>query len=164
MPVRKTTRGVSKDSDTSNAKESTPLKQYRGWGFGKPIRPDGVEPNCPTSFSDIPSNKLGDSMARFSAWREYAQNLYNQEFPDYTILKEKYDFEYNKTTIVRGGSKRLKEIKAEVESDEVLHKLKTELTEKEILIEMLSSKIETYAEVIASISREISRRSSLPDR
>lgn len=157
MPGDKVRRGAENT-------DSLATKKFKSFGFGLPVRPDGSEPSCPKAFSDIPSDKLGNIMANYSAWREYSQNLYNAEYPNKIRLKEDYEFKVYRKEVELGGAKRLKEIKSAVQSDESIRKLRLQLLDSETMCEMLSHKIENYGEVISSISREISRRSSLPDK
>jgi hypothetical protein len=154
MPGEKKRDGRELDSPDEKV-----LAKYRRLGFGKPIKPEQDAPKLPRNISDITLDKVGNFINAYTAWREYTENLYNEELPKLVVLKEEYDYLYQVILISTLG-KDVTTKKASVNANEEVRAKYREKMEQEMFTDMLAQKIETYSNIIASLSRELTRRTN----
>jgi hypothetical protein len=143
---------------TLKSKESNfAEKRFRKY-FTKLSKPD-EEAILPKKLSSLPSDKLSDIQTRYTAWREFTEDLLVEALAEYTRLKEEYEYAFNKKLLVT-NAKSLREKEAIVRTDLNIRKLFLSLQEAELYYNLLSSKIESYNNCLTVISREITRRTS----
>ncbi len=131
------------------------VKSFRK-DFPEKNRPS-FELTLPRSLSTLTSEKLSDVMTKYTAWREFTDDLLIEAFVDYRKTKETYEYEWHKKFLTSSqATKYLKEMK--LETDPILKELKAEFIEAEMYYNLLQSKQNSIKDTLAIISREISRR------
>jgi hypothetical protein len=138
-----------------------PIERYNE-SFTPRTKPEEEPPNVPKRFSGIEDNKLGDYMAKFNAWRDYTDDLLIRAAAEYTILQERYDvLRAKKYVEYNVGKVTATTIKNKLDADTELIPLKTEVVNAKVFMEMVSSKMESFTNIINVLSREITRRGQL---
>lgn len=149
---------MPKRLDKSNAES-----RFRSHGF-RPLSKPEKPPRMAEDISKLSSPALGDLLSRYAAWREYTESLVSFAVAEYTRLSENYDFEYSKAWLTLPKSDTIKAREYSLTSDNKLHKMRMELLEAEMYKDMLSDKVNSYTNVITTVSREITRREGDNDR
>lgn len=119
--------------------------------------PLGGLPQLKTKIADISSDDLGDLIAKYSAWREYAEDLHITALSEYLSAKDAYDLKYNELMITSVGD-TVTERKSFVESSPSIQPLATKLQRKEMLLKMFAGKLESFSNSLTMLSRELTRR------
>lgn len=150
------------DSRQNMAANERANEEFKDFGFNNLNKPSSSNkpPTMPTEFESMKSPSLGNLMAEYSAWKEYTQEKHTLELNKLTMLKEEYDFEYAKKLAVQKGN-NITEKKALLMGDKELYEKRQAVTEQEMLVELLSSRAESFTDAISIISREITRRGQI---
>lgn len=143
MPVKKT---IVED----------PLKRFREV-FSAVEHPKGGLPTMPTKVSTLATDALGDMMARYTAWREFTEDCHAEACATYAQVKSQYDLASD-TALLEVEGNSVTERKAAVKSNPKVARLYRDLSDAEIYCTLLSSKLESFTNVLAMLSRELTRR------
>lgn len=111
----------------------------------------------PTRISELPSDALGDMMCRYSAWREYTEDRHLEACAVYAQIKSEYDNAEDRSLLNATGD-TVTERKASARANPEVQRLSKELTEAEIYQSLLSQKLTSFGNVLAILSRELTRR------
>lgn len=150
MPRNKTTKRVEESRN--------PFERYRS-NFKVKNKPEQKEPNMPTSVSAQSSDKLGDLMTRYSAWREYAEDCVQDAFVEFMRIKRNHDYEWELLFIQTNG-KTIKDREMVVNCNTRIKKLSDQLDDADLYHTLLTNKLESFSNCLTIISREVSRRSN----
>jgi hypothetical protein len=145
---------------TSLAPNNVIQEQYRDLGFKPLNKPEGEIPRLPTQISSTTSNKLGDLQIIYAAWREYAEDLHAEALTKYTSTKSEYDY---LVAITANGldARTVKDKANKVLENPRVQKLRSRLLEAELMVNLLSAKLESYSNALAVLSRELTRRGNI---
>lgn len=158
MPgLRKKQEEHTPSTNTTNGWNA--VEKYKELGFTPTAKPDG-EPIMPRQISQITSDVLGDLQSAYAVWREYTEDNLLRSVAKATELKTSYDYEYAKRFVLSEGSTD-KQKKAYVDTDEVMYAKNVELMNAQMLVDLLSSKLESFSNCLTIVSREITRRENL---
>lgn len=135
---------------------TAPLERFRKV-FDSVRRPYGGLPTMPTKVSTIATDELGDMMARYTAWREFTEDCHAEACATYAQIKSQYDLASD-TALLEVEGNSVTERKAAVKNDPKVAKLYKDLSDAEIYCTLLSSKLESFTNVLAMLSRELTRR------
>ena len=135
------------------------VEKYQDLGFLPTARPN-AEPIMPRQISQITSDILGDLQSSYAVWREYSEDNLLKAVATLTQLKTEYDYQYSKRFVLAEGNTD-KQKKAYVETDEAIYTKNVELMNAQMLVDLLSSKLESFSNCLTIISREITRRDNL---
>lgn len=141
---------------TKKIPTTTPLESFRSV-FTAVEPPKGGLPTMPTRISELPSDALGDMMCRYSAWREYTEDRHLEACAVYAQVKSEYDNAEDRCLLNATGD-TVTERKASARSNPEVQRLAKELTEAEIYQSLLSQKLTSFGNVLAILSRELTRR------
>lgn len=144
MPVRK------------EKKEHSPLEKFRRI-FISIAAPKGGLPVMPTVIADVPSDKLGDMIARYTAWREFTEDRHMEACATYAQCKSEYDLVCAKELLLAKAN-TVTERKATVNASPKVERLYRDLVEAETFRDLLANKLESFSNVLAMLSRELTRR------
>lgn len=151
---------VTQDEHTpSNSNGWKAVEKYQELGFLPTPKPS-EQPVMPSQISQITSDVLGDLQSLYAVWREYTEDNLLKSVAKLTELKTSFDYAYAKKFVVAGGSTD-KQKKAAVDVLEEIHTMNVELINAQMLVDMLSSKLESFSNCLTIISREITRRENL---
>ena len=95
-----------------------------------------------TRIADIASDDLGDLIARYTAWREFTEDRHLEACAVYAQVKSEYDLE-----IDRFIAESRRSISATDKRDEA-----------GIYRDLLAGKLDSFSNVLAMLSRELTRR------
>ena len=111
----------------------------------------------PTRISDLASDELGNMIARYSAWREFTEDRHMEACAGYAQCKSEYDLQVDKETLhAIAGTITERKVAAKVTPRvEVLYK---RLVEAETFMNLLANKLDSFSNVLAMLSRELTRR------
>ena len=149
---------LKKSMPRKDSGNSTPLEKFEAMGF-KTLEPpeEGKMPKMVNKFSGNSTTAIGDLMAKYAAWREYAEDQHERETGKYVMMNERYENLFDQHMIATEG-RNITEKKTVVRAIPELKALRKNLTEQEILVSLLSTRVESLNNSIAVISREITRR------
>lgn len=136
--------------------ENSPLEKFRAV-FTEVPAPKGGLPTMPTRISDIPSDELGNLMARYTAWREYTEDRHLEACAVYAQLKSEYDLANDKHMLL-SNSNTVTEKRASAKSSPEVARLYKKLTEAQIYMDLFAGKLDSFSNVLAMLSRELTRR------
>ena len=157
-PIRR--RGtIAKFPDSEKVKKVGAYDKFRS-SFSILRKPEHDSPTMPKRVSVLSSDAISDLMFRISAWRDFTDDLIYEATTEFLLIKEKHQYEFDIKLMTTSGSS-VKEKEAKVRTTQNIKKLRDELIEKEMFLDMLERKHENYTNNISIISREISRRASL---
>lgn len=109
----------------------------------------------PTRVSDMTSDELGNMIARYSAWREYTEDRHIEACAVAAQCRSEYDREYSKQMVASKFNKVTdKKYDAKVGAEDLLSRLE----EAEMFKDLLAGKLESFSNVLAMLSRELTRR------
>lgn len=135
---------------------TNPLDLFRKQ-FSEVVAPKGGLPTMPTRIADIASDELGNMIARYTAWREFTEDRHLEACATYTQIKSECDLEMDRVMV---GNRRMsateKKAAARLKLDE--SGLLRKLEEAEIYRDLLSGKLDSFSNVLAMLSRELTRR------
>lgn len=135
---------------------SDPLKRFRGV-FDNIERPKGGLPTMPTKITNLASDELGDIIARYTAWREFTEDCHAEACAVYAQVKSKYDLESD-IALLKSDAPTITEKKASIKLNGKIESLYKELNEAEVYCDLLGRKLESFTNVLAMLSRELTRR------
>lgn len=133
-----------------------PLERFRAV-FDRIERPKGGLPTMPTKVSNLANDELGDMMARYTAWREFTEDCHLDACAIYAQVKSQYDLASD-TALLRSDAATITEKKADVKNDKQVADLYQKLNEASIYCDILGRKLESFTNVLAMLSRELTRR------
>lgn len=139
-------------------KEKTPVDTFEDLGFQPLDKPSEEKmPRMPINITAQNNISLGSLMSRYAAWREYAEDLHERELAKFVMLEEEYQNDYDQQMVIAEG-RTLADKKVTVRVIPSLVVKRKKLLEQETLVSLLSSRVESLNNSIATISREITRR------
>lgn len=144
MPVRKP------------KEESSPLESFRKV-FAEVEAPKGGLPTMPVTIAETSSTELGNMIAKYSAWREFTEDRHMEACAVYAQCKSEYDLACDKAMLSAGGG-TVTERKTSAKVTPEVEKLNKKLLEAEIFRDLLAGKLESFSNVLAMLSRELTRR------
>lgn len=133
-----------------------PLERFREI-FTELTAPKGGLPTMPTKISDIASDELGNIIARYTAWREFTEDRHMEACAVYAQCRSEYDLAVDKEMLSSSAS-TVTERKASAKSNPRVEKLYKSLVEAEMYRDLLANKLESFSNVLAMLSRELTRR------
>ena len=143
--------------DKKSEKEETPLQRFRK-NCTEKAKPQ-ADVDLPKNISHLTSEKLSDLQNHYSAWREFTEDCLIDALAESTSARINYEYEYDLKLlqlIPLSKTKVHAEAKARTSAD--IRKLYLSLSSAELYHQLLSSKLESYNNALATISREITRR------
>lgn len=134
-----------------------PLELFRKQ-FTEVPSPVGGLPTMSTRIADIASDDLGDLIARYTAWREFTEDRHLEACAVYAQVKSEYDLEIDRFIAEsrRSISATDKRAMAHVHVTEL--GLTKKLDEAGIYRDLLAGKLDSFSNVLAMLSRELTRR------
>jgi hypothetical protein len=135
---------------------ASPLGRFREV-FSEIKPPKGGLPTMPTRVSSLASDELGDISSRYAAWREFTEDLHMGACATYAQIKSEYDLAHDRVLITINSS-TVSEKKAMANTDVEVVKLSQKLVEADIYVGLLARKLESFSNVLAILSRELTRR------
>lgn len=133
-----------------------PLERFRAI-FTELSAPKGGLPTMPTKVVDLASDELGNMIARYTAWREFTEDRHMEACAVYSQCRSEYDLAVDKEMLSSKES-TVTERKASAKSSPKVEKLYKDLTEAEMYRDLLANKLESFSNVLAMLSRELTRR------
>lgn len=133
-----------------------PLERFRAI-FTELAAPKGGLPTMPTKVADLVSDELGNMIARYTSWREFTEDRHAEACAVLAQCKSEYDLEVDKVMLSSTAS-TVTERKASAKSNPKVEKLYKNLTEAEMYRDLLANKLESFSNVLAMLSRELTRR------
>jgi hypothetical protein len=133
-----------------------PLERFRAI-FTELSPPKGGLPTMPTKVADLASDELGNMIARYTAWREFTEDRHMEACAVYSQCRSEYDLAVDKEMLSSKES-TVTERKASAKSSPKVEKLYKDLTEAEMYRDLLANKLESFSNVLAMLSRELTRR------
>lgn len=134
----------------------TPLDIFREV-FTEVSAPKGGLPMMPTRIADVASDDLGNMIARYTAWREFTEDRHAQACAVYAQCKSDYDLAYS-TEFLSLSNMTVTEKKTAVNANQKVAGLYKQLTDAEIYKDLLANKLDSFSNVLAMLSRELTRR------
>ena len=134
----------------------TPLDIFREV-FTEVSAPRGGLPMMPTRIADVASDDLGNMIARYTAWREFTEDRHAQACAVYAQCKSDYDLAYS-TEFLSLSNMTVTEKKTAVNANQKVADLYKQLTDAEIYKDLLANKLDSFSNVLAMLSRELTRR------
>lgn len=133
-----------------------PLEKFRRI-FTELVPPKGGLPTMPTKIADIASDELGNMIARYTSWREFTEDRHMEACAVYAQCKSEYDLACDKEVLSSKAS-TVTERKASAKLNPKVEKLFKQLTEAEMYRDLLANKLDSFSNVLAMLSRELTRR------
>ena len=133
-----------------------PLKRFREV-FSELTPPKGGLPTMPTKIADLASDELGNMLSRYTAWREFTEDRHAEACAVLAQCKSEYDLEVDKALVFSKAS-TVAERKASAKSNPQVSKLHKDVVEAEMYRDLLANKLESFSNVLAMLSRELTRR------
>lgn len=133
-----------------------PLQKFREV-FTELSAPKGGLPTMPTRISDTSSDELGNMIARYSAWREFTEDRHMEACAVFSQCKSEYDLAVDKEMLTSGAS-TVTERKASAKFNPKVERLYKSLTEAGMYRDLLANKLDSFSNVLAMLSRELTRR------
>ena len=133
-----------------------PLETFRKV-FTEVPSPKGGLPTMPTRIADIASDELGNLIARYTAWREYAEDRHLEACAVYAQIKSEYDLA-NDLEMLRSDNATITEKKANAKNSPKVARLYEKLNEAQIYMDLFARKLDSFSNVLMMLSRELTRR------
>lgn len=140
-----------------NSKNNQTIKDQFRNVFKSLGAPEGGLPRLSTAVSHLTSDKLGDMIAKYSAWREFCEDSHLAAVAEYMEAKEKYDMALSKQMVL-ADAPDVTTKKALAMNDKEVTRLRGEFTNKEVYKEMIAHKLESFSNSLSMLSRELTRR------
>ena len=137
-------------------KNMTPLERFRRV-FLEVTAPKGGLPTMPTRVSDLASDELGNMIARYTAWREFTEDRHAEACAVFSQCKSEYDLACDKATL-GSTAETVTERKVVAKTQPNVIELGKRLNEAEIFMGLLARKLDSFSNVLAMLSRELTRR------
>jgi hypothetical protein len=154
MPEIKRT-GSKQPSQQKQAPRSA-VDRYRVKGFSSIGKPAEDPPSIDGSLADYEMDSLAELITKYSNWREYAEELANEQMVTFYTKKAEYEHKEAVFSLTLDGKPTDK--KLAVMANEELNHLRVKLLEEELYYTMLTKKVESFSNTLAVLSREITRR------
>lgn len=140
--------------------QDTPLEKFRK-SFQIIDLPEKTSPTIGKDLSKFSAEKVSELMTRYTAWREYTEDLLVEALVERTNAEQKYSDKYDQFLLVAEGSNRdLRH--ANIMQNVEMQKLQRVKMNAEMYHTLLQGKLESFNNCLTIISREISRRSGMP--
>lgn len=133
-----------------------PLERFRKI-FTELVPPKGGLPTMPTKVADLASDELGNMIARYTSWREFTEDRHAEACAVLAQCRSEYDLEVDKVMLSSTAS-TVTERKASAKANPKVEKLYKDLNEAEMYRDLLANKLESFSNVLAMLSRELTRR------
>ena len=133
-----------------------PLERFRAI-FTELSAPKGGLPTMPTKVADLASDELGNMIARYTAWREFTEDRHVEACAVFAQCKSEYDLAVDKE-MLSSSANTVTERKASAKANPKVERLYKDLTEAEMYRDLLANKLESFSNVLAMLSRELTRR------
>lgn len=133
-----------------------PLERFRGV-FSEVPSPKGGLPTMPTKIANVASDELGDMIARYSAWREFTEDRHAEACAVFSQCKSEYDLACDKELLL-SGAQTVTERKAAAKTNPIVSGLYKDMVEAETFRDLLANKLDSFSNVLAMLSRELTRR------
>ena len=131
--------------------------------FKRIKKPGDEPPTMPHDIAVMNWDAISNLQSHYSAWREYTEDLMVETLVAITNAKQEYDNVYDPEYILtQGKNKEERDIK--VRQNPKVRRKAQELEQAELMHELLGKKLESFNNCLATISREITRRSNTPTR
>lgn len=111
----------------------------------------------PTKIADLASDELGNMISRYTAWREFTEDRHAEACAVVAQCKSEYDLEVDKEMLSSSAS-TVTERKASAKASPKVERLYRDLSDAEIYRTLLANKLESFSNVLAMLSRELTRR------
>lgn len=134
----------------------SPLEKFREV-FTELSSPKGGLPTMPTMIAEHSSIELGNIMSKYASWREYTEDRHMEACAVYAQVKSEYDLACDKEMLISGAD-TVTERKAEAKTSSKVAKLHKDLVDAEIYKDLFAAKLESFSNVLAILSRELTRR------
>lgn len=136
--------------------EKTPLQIFREV-FTEVNPPKGGLPTMPTHIADVPSDELGNMVARYTSWREYTEDRHAEACAALSQVRSEYDLEIDKLTL-RSKASSVTEKRAEARISPSVKALFDDMNNADMYRELLARKLDSFSNVLSMLSRELTRR------
>lgn len=133
-----------------------PLERFRKV-FTELSAPKGGLPTMPTKISDTSSDELGNMIAKYTAWREFTEDRHMEACAVYAQAKSEYDLACDRE-MLSSAATTVAERKASAKVSPKVSKLQKDLLEAEMYRDLLANKLDSFSNVLAMLSRELTRR------
>lgn len=133
-----------------------PLERFREI-FTELQPPKGGLPTMPTKVADLASDELGNMIARYTAWREFTEDRHMEACAVFAQCKSEYDLACDKE-LLSSTAATVTERKASAKISPKVSNLYKDLSEAEMYRDLLANKLESFSNVLAMLSRELTRR------
>lgn len=133
-----------------------PLERFRKV-FDELPAPKGGLPTMPTRIAEIASDELGNMIARYTSWREFTEDRHMEACAVVAQCKSEYDLAADKEMLISKAT-TVTERKASAKSSPLVESLYKELVEAEMYRDLLAHKLDSFSNVLAMLSRELTRR------
>lgn len=133
-----------------------PLHKFRRI-FTELSAPKGGLPTMPTKIADTSSDELGNMIARYTAWREFTEDRHMEACAVFAQVKSEYDLASDKE-MLSSSAGTVTERKASAKTSPKVERLYKDLCEAEMYRDLLAGKLESFSNVLAMLSRELTRR------
>lgn len=137
-------------------KDKSPIERFRDV-FTEIVPPKGGLPTMPTRISDYASDELGNIISRYTAWREFTEDRHMEACAVYSQCKSEYDLACD-TEMLKSDGQTVSERKASAKTNSQVQKLGVIVNEAEIYTNLLAAKLDSFSNVLAMLSRELTRR------
>lgn len=135
---------------------NNPLEKFRRI-FTELTAPKGGLPTMPTKIADTSSDELGNMIARYTAWREFTEDRHMEACAVFAQVKSEYDLASDKE-MLSSSAGTVTERKASAKTSPKVERLYKDLCEAEMYRDLLAGKLESFSNVLAMLSRELTRR------
>jgi hypothetical protein len=150
------------DKPVKFEKTVTTFNRYKSLGFDKKNKPVIEFPKFPLRLSAISLNALGDLLGEYTVWREYTEDLLVVALCEFNEQASIHDLEYAKVFLTISGKNR-DERESRVLTDNKIVDSTDSRLRAEMYFNLLTTKLSSIEKSIATLSREISRRSQIPN-
>lgn len=134
-----------------------PLEKFREV-FTELSAPSGGLPTMPTQIATIASDDLGNIISRYTAWREFTEDRHMEACAVYAQCKSEYDLVINTGMVSVSNAGTVTEKRAIAKNSVTAIKKYRELNEAEMYKDLLARKLDSFSNVLAMLSRELTRR------
>ena len=136
--------------------EKSPFQKFRKIFTDIPT-PKGGLPTMPTKIYELSSDELGDIIARYTAWREFTEDRHMEACAVFAQCKSEYDLASDRE-MLNSDAITVTEKKASAKINEKVVSLYKQLSEAEMYKDLLARKLDSFSNVLAMLSRELTRR------
>lgn len=134
-----------------------PLEKFREV-FTELSAPSGGLPTMPTQIATIASDDLGNIISRYTAWREFTEDRHMEACAVYAQCKSEYDLVINTGMVSVSNAGTVTEKRAIAKNSATAIKKYRDLNEAEMYKDLLARKLDSFSNVLAMLSRELTRR------